>query len=455
MSQLRERYHFIHNVFANFYKDVLDWFSLTLYPRFEYRVIGTYDKAVEYIQKQCQYDRETDMPMLPALVLNPSGDFEPADANAGGAQYWRYPNLTPTLIKRLFKPIYKDQNVVVNAAFIRIKGEIELIMLLNSFYEYCDIRMLFINMFGGMNRIIYPRFFSSFIILPDSFKTYDYDNEYTGLTYNLDWDTAGAYDLLVRSTARNEVVLPLNVKPQLALQSLTDASNRYGGADGIAEWKLGATINYEIEIPNYLIIESDYLAKEMDIEIRYGSVYSEYNDFQPPDERILSNCSWSWGLNEMTNTPDKLDIPLTPENIQYQDTLFTIDTENNCYRLNIDATSASSLKVVGDFEYNSRYFHEVSADDMAAISDGTSFLYINLYDATSVEPTTIDFPIVFPKILIVNSRYGELKYGDHYELINNGTTLMIKTNDTVTLEEGMFLELLIYRLVRPDLWECT
>lgn len=416
MSQLRERYHFIHNVFANFYKDVLDWFSLTLYPRFEYRVIGTYDKAVEYIQKQCQYDRETDMPMLPALVLNPSGDFEPADANAGGAQYWRYPNLTPTLIKRLFKPIYKDDRVLVNAAFIRIKGEIELIMLLNSFYEYCDIRMLFINMFGGLNRIIYPRFFSSFIILPDSFTTYNYTNKYLGpsATYQLDWESAGAYDMLVKSTARNEYVLPLNVKPQLALQGLTDASNRYGGADNIAEWKLGATINYEIEIPNYLIIESDFLAQEIDLEIKYGSTYSEYNDFQPPEDRFLERFTWDWGFGYRTNSSyERRDIPVYP-------------------------VSDSTTTFVGDFEYNTRYFHVVSAEDMASISDGTSYLYIDLTSAQQ---------ITFPKILIVNSKDGPMTYQDHYYLDNDGWRLVIRTNDTVTLEEGWVLELFVYKLV--------
>jgi len=414
MAQTRERYHFIHNVFANFYKDMLDWFSTTIYPRFEYRVIGTYDKAVEYIQKQCQYDRETDMPMLPALILNPNGDFEPADANAGGAQYWRYPNLSPTLAKRLFKPIYRDQHVTMNASFIRIKGEIELIMLLNSFYEYCDVRMLFINMFGGMNRIIYPIFFSSFIILPDSFLYYRYQNEYTGTQYNLQWDTAGAYDLLVRSTARNEVVVPLNVKPQISLQSLSDTSNRYGGSDGIAEWKLGATINYEIEIPNYLVLETDYLAEKIEFEIRYGSAFSEYNDFQPPEDRMLFNYSWDWGLNFDTNSPDKLDIMYTAA----------------------DATNAH-FTTVGDFEFETRYFHEVTQNEIDA-TDGTAYIYIDL---TSVQQIT------FPKILVVNSKEGELKYGDHYEIINNGWTLMIKQNDTVFLEPGWFLELFIYRLV--------
>jgi len=403
MSQLRERYHFIHNVFANFYNDMLEYFSAYLYPRFEYRVVGTYDKAVEYISKVCQYDRETDRPMLPALILNPSGEFSPADANAGGMQYWRYPNLAPTMIKRLFDPIYRDQHLIVHAGFIRIKGEIELIMLLNSFYEYCDLRMLHINMFGGLNRIIYPRFFSSFIILPDSFVNYRYVNPYTGKTYSLDWSTANASDRLVRSTARNELVLPLSVKPQISLINLADASNRYGGTDNIAEWKLSSTVNYEIEIPNYLIIESDYLAEEADVEFRYGSAYSAYNDYQPPDNRMLYNFSWDWGLESETNS----------ENLGYLD-----PDDTTCI-----------TRFVGDFIWKTRYFHEVSEFEAA---DSTADLYISIPEQ-----------IVDPKILIVNSKYGTLNYRDHYYLTDNGWTLVIR-RDYVTLEKGMILELYVY-----------
>ena len=143
---LRYMYMFIHNVYANFFKDALDYFSGHLYPRFQYTVIGTYDKGVEYIIKKCQMDgQETDRPNLPALILNPSGDFDLADAITTGKQMWRFPNLNPGLVSRLFDPVYKDEQVLITPGFIRIQGDIELLMLLNSFYEYCDVKMLFLQ----------------------------------------------------------------------------------------------------------------------------------------------------------------------------------------------------------------------------------------------------------------------------------------------------------------------
>lgn len=401
MAQTRETYHFIHNVFGHFFKDMLDYFSTTLYPRFEYRVVGTYDKAVEYLAKRAQYDRETDQPLLPALILNPSGDFSPAEGSAGGKQLWRYPNLAPTMIKRLFNPIYQDDHLIMHAGFIRIKGEFELIMMLNSFYEYCDLRLMMINYFGGLDRIIYPRFFSSFIILPDSFLTYEYSNEYTGVTYNIDWTTSNSSNQLVRSTARNEVVLPLNIKPQISLVSMADASNRYGGPDKIADWRLTSTINYEIEMPNYLILESDYLAENVNLELRYGSAYSAYNDYQPPDNRQLYNYHWDWGLDSTSNS-----------GVTY-----------------LDASDATcEIDNVGDYVFKTRYFHEVTAVDAAQET------YLDI---------TIPEQITNRLMLIVNSRYGELNYGDHFLIINSGNTLRIKMAN-VTLEKGWFLELFIY-----------
>lgn len=403
MTQLRERYHFIHNVLANFYKDTLDFFSTTLYPRFEYRVVGTYDKAVQYIRNQCQYTREVDKPMLPALVLNPSGEFMPADGNAGGRQFWRYPNLSPTLIKRLFDPIYRDDHLIVHAGFLRVKGEIELIMLLNSFYEYCDLRMLLLNIFGGLDRIIYPRFFSSFIILPESFVNYEYKNDYTGEQYKIDWASANASQYLVRSTARNELVLPLNIKPQFSLTNISDSSNRYGGTDNIAEWKLSCTVNYELEIPNYLIIESDYLAENVDLEVRYGSVYSVSNDYQPPDTRFLYNFSWDWGLNSETNS--------------FLGTLYADD-----------ATSITTT-FIGDFVFKTRYFHTVTAEEA---EDSTSPLIISLPEE-----------ITDPKILLVNTDSRQLEYRVDYAIGASGLNLLIN-RDTVNLVEGLIIELYVY-----------
>jgi hypothetical protein len=410
----REMYFFIHNVYANFFKDSLDYLSLHLYPRFEHRVVGTYDKAVEYIEKTCQYNRESDRPNLPALILNPSGDFELADGNAGGRQLWRFPNLAPGMIKRIFDPVYQDANTQVNVGFIRIQGDIELIMLLNSFYEYCDMRMLLMQIFGGFERWIYSQFFKTFIILPEEFLNFKYNNPYTGLSYTLDWESAGAYEKLVKTTAKNEWVIPCNIKPTYKLTGVNDASTRYGGTDNLADWRLGATLRYEIEIPSYLVLETDWLVENMDISIQAGSAYSAYSEGDIPTSIIGGEVSKDFGLDQTSNSS------INPDGICVQ----TIPTPDE-----------------KEYLYHTRYYHVVSQPDL----DTTGNLVIIL-------PERIDEI----KTLLVNSKYGLMNYGDHYLLedrqnnsvlpsnITGYDTLIIK-KDMVELDVGMIIELYVYK----------
>jgi len=402
MIGTRYHYHYIHNVYGNFFADTLEYLTSYLHPRFQYKVVGTYDKAVEFLSKKEQYNRETDKPMLPALVLNPTGEFGPAEAIAGGKQLWRFPNLAPGFIKRLFEPIYQDQNVVVNVGFMRIKGEIELIMLLNSIYEYTDLRMYMFQVFGGTDRWIYPRWFTSFVILPEELINYRYRNEYSKVSYKLNWGSAGATRRLVKSTNINELVVPCTIKPMYKLTSITDGSSKYGGTDKLADWRLTSTLEYEVELPSFLVLESDYLAVGFDLEIGYGSCYSQYSDYRPPVNRELYNIGWDMGIDETSNT--EFDA------------------------INFDTTS--DVVFQGTATFKTRYFHVITK--------------VESKSKTNVE-ISIPEQITDNKLLIVNSRYGQLLYGDDYILKDSGFTLVIKVSN-VQLVEGMVIELYIYGL---------
>lgn len=279
-------YTFIHNVFGAFIENTLDYFADYLYPRFAHQVVGTYDKAVEYLKKEEQYGREGDKPDLPAIILNPSGEFNLDEAISTAKQLWRFPNLAPGLAASLYLPIYQDSNIKVVVAFTRLKGEIELLMLLNSFYEYFDVKLFLLQIFGGEGRPIKPVYFDSFIILPDELYNYRYINDITNESYILDWDSAGAYEFLVKTTNRNEQVVAGKIKPQYTLRGLSDASTRHGGIDSLADWRLSAQIEYEIEIPSYIILESDsaILPGEgsISMEYGYGSCYTKYDEYNVP-----------------------------------------------------------------------------------------------------------------------------------------------------------------------------
>jgi len=388
----RYLYMFVHNVYANFFKDALEYFSCHLYPRFSYTVIGTYDKGVQYIVDKCRQDgQETDRPMLPALILNPSGDFDLADAIAGGRQFWRFPNLAPGMVKKLFNPVYVDENVQISVGFMRIQGDIELLMLLNSFYEYCDVKMLFLQIFAGYERWIYPQYFNTFLILPEEVVNYRYTNEVTGQSYTLDWEANGAYDKIVKSIGSEELVLPVEIKPIYKLTGFGDASNRYGGADRLADWRLTATVHYELEIPTFVIIESDWTFETIESRILAGSAYSQY----------------------AFNVPDSISIRETFKESPYDPA---------------DSTSVECIE--GDYKdyvIKTRYAYQVVQADI----DSTSNL-------------TIEIPVTVTDLntLYVNSIYGKMAYWDNYTLQNGNEVVIDK--ETVDLEVGMYIEIYIY-----------
>ncbi len=388
-------YEFVHNALGAFYKDTLDYFADYLYPRFNYKTMGTYHKAVEYLKEKQNLGREMDKPNLPAIILNPSGDFNFSEN--GGRQFHRFPNLAPGIIDRLYDPIYQDENMKVTPGFSRLKGEIELIILLNSIYEYIDLRFFLLQIFNGPDRKIYPRYFNSFIIIPDELYNYQYTNEYTGVTYKINWPSAGVTKELIKTTNQEEYIYPVTIKPWYVLTSMTDASTKYGGTDNLSDWRLSVTIEYEIEIPSYLILKSDYLAKNLNLNIKFGSAYSAYPEYQPPQTRIINTYSWETGLDSTSDSDIELD---STAYISYEKTV----------------------------EYKTRYYHIITQYE----ADSTSNIIISI-------PEIIDDN----QLILINSGSGLLSYGDHYIIDESGTLLEIKI-ENVELETGKIIEMYIY-----------
>ena len=402
---IREHSFFIHSAFGHFFKDSLDFFSSYLYPRFEWTVVSTFDKAVEYIQKKDKLEgRESDKPNLPALILNPIGDFGLADANTGARQLYRFPNLAPKFNTKMYFPIYQDENVILSPGFTRVKGEFELIMLCNSFYEYTDLRIFLIQIFGGNDRPIMPRWFNSFIVIPEELINYNYTNDITGLSYILDWSDANATTALVKSTAKNELVFPTVIYPQYKMINISDGSEKYGGPDKLAEWKLSVNIEYEVEIPTFLVLQADYLAEKININIGYGSAYSVNDTFGAPKPLINEHSTiveWDSSLEEQSNS------------------VITIPAE---------ADSVTS----NEYILENRYYHIITITEAV---DSTSNVLIEL-------PYQLDE--INNKIKVLGKN-GYLDRGDHYNIGTPATNISIIV-DNVNLSEGDIIELYIYKL---------
>lgn len=398
--ETRYNYFWIHNVFGHFIKDTMDYFAEYLYPRFSpWKVIGTFDKAVEFINKKGLMNREADQPLRPALILDPSGDFG-LDENYGKMLY-RFPNLAPGWIKYVYEPIYQDEHMLVTVAFGRFVGELNFLSLLSSFYEYTDMKVFLNLIFGGQDRFIFPRYFSSFIILPPELYNYRYTNPITGVNYQINFEAA--YNTLVRTTNTHEVVYPCTIRPRYKLTNMSDSSTRWGGTDNLPDWKLSFTLSYEIELPTYIVLQSDYLAKKLQINIGYGSCYSansEYMTNQVPDTISTSEATINLGLDSTSNTT----------------IIFPTETTIN--------------KNIKPKMFKTRYYHVVTKDEA---------------DATNYFEIIIPEPITDYDLFKLNGKNGILSYWDHYKIIDQTTLRVDKT--VVTLEEDEILELYIYTYI--------
>lgn len=408
MSYNDYTYSFIHNVFGHFIKDTMDYFVEYLYPRFNWKVIGTYDKAVEYINKQNEYNRDTDMPIKPGLILNPTGDMNLDETY--GKMAARYPQFGLGLVKYMFNPIYRDEDVLVNVGFTRLKGEIEFIALLPSFYEYFDFKIFLLNLCRGTNRKIYPIFFDTFITIPTELYNYTYTNDITGESHTLNWDTYGVHDQLLLSTNTTEKVYPVRVLPIYTLTSISDASTRFGGMQNLPDWKLSFTFEYELDIPSFIVLQSDYIATDLKMDLRVGSAYSINNDPNNDDnEQNVDGVvpSFRHTFNSHMN--------------------FSYDTTSD-YK--ITYPEIAELFDFEDLQFNTRYYHILTQEQVSSLID----IEIDL-------PENIDDY----KYIIVFSKLGQLLSGDDYLLTDNGNKLLLKVKLLHELSFGDILEIYVYR----------
>jgi len=360
--------------------------------------MGTYNKAVEYIVKRKELGREPDMPMLPAIIMNPSGDFSLEETS--GKMLWRFPYLASGLASQIFDTIYQDENVRITVIKSRIKGDIECIVLPSSYYEFLDIKMHFNLVFGGLERYVTPSGFNSFIILPSEVYDFEYTNDVTHEDYTI--HIADTSEKLIKTTNRNEVIYPQTLNPRLRFTSMTDGSSRYGGADKMPEWRLNCNLEYEVEIPTHILIQTDYLPKYINMELRCGMCYSTNTQFNmqiPPEYRFLDD---SW-----------IRVDTTPDNN------------------GIIVPGLRTIEKKPSEVFNTRYFHTITQAEV----DSTSNILIELPEQ-----------ITNKDLLLVYSRTGELSYGQQYELVYGGLAILLY-RDNVVIEPGDILELYVYKFI--------
>lgn len=260
---------FVHQCFMSLFSGMLSWIGDVLYPRFKYKVITTYDKAVEVFNKKKQnVDGLTQAPFLPALTLDPVLDF--SNEERGGRFMWMFNNLDPTATSMWNRIKLTDQGVCITPMFTRYQGTIEVTGWFTSMYDLMDYRTTLIQYCNGYQRWIRPKMFWTHLILPKDIF------EHEGPEGKLDWSGINPEIITLSTTNTKEYALPFQLDAIWRLDSFGDATNKMG-ADQIAEYKCTSTFTWECNIPTFIRVENyKYPIEKINLNVGLTPTYAKY-----------------------------------------------------------------------------------------------------------------------------------------------------------------------------------
>ena len=263
-----ENMFFVHNCFGSFFKGVLTWFNDKVYPKFNYSLIGTYDKSVEYFKRKKELNRESEVKMTPCITLDPLYDF--SNEERGGRFLWQFSRYAPGIGMRVWNSIdLKEQDILVTPVFSRYQGTFEVLMWLDSVYELMDLRVAILQLCGGYGRWLRPEYFWSYMVFPDAISNYKKDDG-----TNIDWGNTYADVIHVDTINQHKLAIPFAMNVMWKLDSFNDSSTKYG-ADRIAEYKLSASFSYEVNLPTYMVL-SDKVDPQLVLSFSVGDSYTKY-----------------------------------------------------------------------------------------------------------------------------------------------------------------------------------
>jgi hypothetical protein len=162
-------------------------------------------------------------------------------------------------------------------------------------------------------------------------------------------------------------------------------------------------LSYEVELPTFIILETDYLVEKFTINMMYESCYTS---------------------NRVYDTSE-----IVPVNIESFDgnVDFGLDSTSNSIVTYPDEAVVDNIK---SRLVKTRYYHIVTQEEV----DSTSYIDI-----------TIPEEVNDINLLRMNGRYGNLVYGDNYTILNGNVIRINKEH--VNLELHDMIEIFIYEYI--------
>jgi len=381
-----EVYHhsYINGVMGSFFRGIADFFRTELYPRTTEMIISTYEKGLVHYQKRIETLNENHHPRYPFVTFIPSMDFEPEER--AGRFFYGYPAFDNKFALEQFGPVlYNDDNVKISPVLNRYKGRFEVMMWCSSVYEAMDYRVLAYQFFGGIGRPIYPKNIEGYFILPDELVTYHYTNDFTGESYDLDWENnTPVTTKLIKNINQNKYVFPFSMTPHITLTGISDGSESYG-ADDLSEQRLSLELEWEGMIPTHFIFQHTHLpksAKKFEFQITSGFNYVQATGGSTAEEIMVSIYD---STNETFERVDAVYKDVFNYIITQDDSdAITIDNDDIVIDLGVTVEKPQFIQVFGKYGKMKRSFHWELEDNHNVVLIGPGIDRLDEGDVISI-----------------------------------------------------------------------
>lgn len=400
-------YHnfFINNTISAIIRGFADWVGNELFDRTQEIVIATYEKGVQHhSQRMKDTGGEKLAPKFPYVVIDPQLDFEPDPQM--GRFFHGYPNFMGGFASDMYLPvIYDDGNVRISPILNRYKGQMDVIVWCSSVYDLIDKRMMAYQIFGGQDRIIYPKNIRGNIILPNEILTYTYENPYNGLNYTLDWESSDNQIILVKNINQDRWCFPFSIRPWLKMTSCNDGSTKYGGrSDALGDQRLMISLEWECHIPTHLALMTNKRPTWEDVE----------NPFYTHNVKLQADISVGYEYSVVVPYVDDAgeDAETAVPYPEHKIVLLAGDSTNG------ELLNDAHVITEENLTYSTRYSYTITEEDYAAYHT----------EPATITTITLPEPCAAQHHLKLVGKYGELIPRYHWRLADENTVEMLGFN---------------------------
>lgn len=267
--KVAKRITYPHTAIGPFFTALKQYLNREVYG-FQTNIIGTFDKAIQIIEQrknesandpqnsEAIYATERYAPEEPILIITPTLKDPLPETDLP----MKYLNWAPYQSVWFKTPILFPNSAIFNIVTRRIVGSCDIKVFSESTMEAHDIMMGFHDAFRGLNKWIPLTQFNQLLILNNDIRAMTEDGE---LVFK--WEESTISHMLIPSIYSTEYCLYTPTSPAIMLESLTDASNFYGGSS-MPSYALTGSIRFELEVPSMYVVETHAPITDIDIQIR-------------------------------------------------------------------------------------------------------------------------------------------------------------------------------------------